>query len=218
MNHYSCSGTEFQGQSKGDERWRRRSGRKGRRGGSPVPGRASLAREDERRGWGVEREKHPSDGPPHAGCHPGFGKAEDREPVTPNGSVQAVELPPDRRWRLASRHHPTRRILDACLRRRDTRERGERLPPHAGRGRQWITGRGCALPGMTSEGDVAASRPLCRQPRTSIARSGAYWLPERRRAATLRIISHSVDYTALPSLSVPSRARSDVAARRRHQS
>ncbi|SOC17989.1 hypothetical protein SAMN05421512_109159 [Stappia indica] len=107
--------------------------------------------------------------PPHAGCHPGFGKAEDREPVAPNGSVQAVELPPDRRWRLASRHHPTRRILDACLRRRDTRERGERLPPHACRGCQWIPGR--------------------RRSR----RAGAYSFPERwrGRAAPPRVIPHA---------------------------
>jgi len=103
---------------------------------------------------------------PRSACRPGFGAAEDRDPVTTGRADRAVTVPqghrrpPERRRRLASRHHQPRRILDACLRRHDSRGGGNALPPRACRGRQWFPGRGFALPVMTADrGSGRAQRP-----------------------------------------------------------
>ncbi len=97
-------------------------------------------------------------------CHPGFGGAEDRDPVTPNGSAQA---PSSRRAPRAeagqppSRHHPHRRILDTCLRRYDSRECGcDTLFLHAPSSRFVIPGKRSATRDRRAESLAKALRNI----------------------------------------------------------
>jgi len=129
--------------------------------GSPVPGRAALAREDE--GEAEQRRRVREGSATFSRCRPGFGKAEDREPVTTAVATLAV-----------ARH----RRAGGCCRRTPTRPGGYWTPACAGVTTVEVAMRSRPAPAEGANGSRfcaaldrddpreggTALHPLCRHP------------------------------------------------------